>query len=366
LSGGLVIDGRAHAEVGVAADFGDAHPAAHPTANGTITRLAYAKAKAVGLDLAPIVKKAGLTALEIETPNTRLKVHDQIRFLDLVANALHDDFLGFHLASQVDLREMGWIYYVAASSQTLGQALARAARYSSMANEGISLTYADSGDVSVTIDYVGVSRHSDRHQIECMVTALVRMARQLTSQRLMPKLVTFIHHRDPESSEFQAFFGGHLVFGAKADRVTFAATVKDTPVTTADPYLNKLLVTYCEEARSRRPGARGALRSSVENAIVPLLPHGKARAADIAKRLGMTQRTVARRLSAERLTFTGVLESLRFDLAQRYLADEDISISEIAWLLGYQEVSAFTHAFRRWTGKTPRETRSEILTKQSA
>jgi len=58
-------------------------------------------------------------------------------------------------------------------------------------------------------------------------------------------------------------------------------------------------------------------------------------------------------------TFSEVLEKLRSDLAERYLTDESLSISKIAWLLGYQEVSAFTHAFKRWTGKTPREARSQ-------
>ena len=60
------------------------------------------------------------------------------------------------------------------------------------------------------------------------------------------------------------------------------------------------------------------------------------------------------------MTFSDVLEGLRSDLAKRYLADKDLSISEIAWLLGYQEVSAFTHACRRWTGQTPREARAQI------
>jgi AraC-like DNA-binding protein len=60
------------------------------------------------------------------------------------------------------------------------------------------------------------------------------------------------------------------------------------------------------------------------------------------------------------LTFSGVLEGLRSDLAKRYLADKDLSISEVAWLLGYREVSAFTHACRRWTGQTPRDIRSRI------
>ncbi len=129
------------------------------------------------------------------------------------------------------------------------------------------------------------------------------------------------------------------------------------PVVSADPYLNELLVTYYEEALSRRPTNRGVFLSSVENAIVPLLPHGKVRVSEIARRLGVSQRTLARRLSFEGLTFSDTLESLRSDLATRYLTKDDLSISQIAWLRGCQEVSAFTYAFRRWTGKTPREAR---------
>jgi AraC-like DNA-binding protein len=71
----------------------------------------------------------------------------------------------------------------------------------------------------------------------------------------------------------------------------------------------------------------------------------------------MSQRTFARRLSAEGLTFSELLQNLRCDLAERYLADQDLSISQVAWLLGYQEVGAFSHAFKRWTDKTPRQAR---------
>jgi AraC-like DNA-binding protein len=72
----------------------------------------------------------------------------------------------------------------------------------------------------------------------------------------------------------------------------------------------------------------------------------------------MSQRTLARRLSSEGLTFAEVLDRLRSDLATRYLSDADLSISQVAWLLGYREVSAFTHAFKRRTGMTPRDMRS--------
>jgi AraC-like DNA-binding protein len=132
------------------------------------------------------------------------------------------------------------------------------------------------------------------------------------------------------------------------------------PVVSADPYLNSLLITYCEEALARRSASSVSFRSSVENAIAPLLPHGKVRAGEIARRLAVSQRTFARRLSLDGLTFSDVLEDLRSDLAERYLAEDDLSISQIAWLLGYREVSAFTHAFKRWTGKTPRAARLRI------
>ena len=90
------------------------------------------------------------------------------------------------------------------------------------------------------------------------------------------------------------------------------------------------------------------------------MPHGKAQAGKVARKLGMSQRTLARRLASEELRFAGVLQELRYDLARRHLADKELSISQIAWLLGYHNVSAFTNAFKRWTGKTPRVTRQKL------
>jgi AraC-like DNA-binding protein len=331
-----------------------------PNAAGGITRLAYARGKEAGIDLEALLKKAGLSAFQIEDHGARLNVRNQISFLNLAASALRDDILGFHLARLLDLREIGLLYYVAAVSETLSEALQRAARYSSIVNEGVSLRYFDARDIGIVFDYVGVSRHLDRHQIEFFMTALVRLCRQLAGLNVVPSRVSLTHHRDNSCAEFVEFFGGDVEFGATVDEVAFASTIKNLPVVSADPYLKGLLITYCEEAISRRTTNRGQYRSSVENVIVPLLPHGKVRVAEVARRLGVSQRTFARRLSSEGLSFSDVLESLRSDLAERYLSDKSLSISQIAWLLGYQEVSTFTHAFKRRTGKTPREARSCI------
>jgi AraC-like DNA-binding protein len=190
------------------------------------------------------------------------------------------------------------------------------------------------------------------------MAALMRMCRQLTGLRLVPNRVRLMHHR-ARNAEFTKFFGVQVEFGASADDITFSADVGRAPAVGADSYLNKLLISYCEEAVSNRPQARGSFRSSVENAVVPVLPHGKARAGEIARQLGVSGRTFARRLAQEGLSFSELLNSLRSDLAHRYLADRDLTISQIAWLLGYQDVAAFSHAFKRWTGSTPSKARGE-------
>ena len=329
-----------------------------PSADGVLTRLACARARAAGIELDPLLRKAGLTCRQIDDGRLRISVESQIKFLNIAANALRDEFLGAHLAHDFDLREIGLTYYVLASSETLGDALRRAERYSTIGNEGIALKYLEGKDIAIVFDYVGVARHSDRHQIEGWATALVRACRQLTNRRVLPTRVKFIHRRNEDCAELTRLLGRRAVFGADSDEVAFAKSAKDMPVVGADRHLNELLTTYCEEALSRRRTGRGALRSLVENALVPLLPHGTARADAIARKLGMSQRTLARRLASEGLTFAGILDDLRSDLARRYLDDAHLTISQIAWLLGYQEASAFTHAFKRWTGKTPRDMRA--------
>jgi AraC-like DNA-binding protein len=327
-----------------------------PTATGGIARLAYARAQSAGVPVRPLLKKAGITEPQIDDPRMRIKVRDQIKFLNLVAEALEDDLLGFHLAQNAELRTLGLFYYVLASSEALIDALKRIERYGSIINEGILPKCIDGKFIGISFHYVGVSRHLDRQQAEFWMVALVRACRQLTGLRSSPSRVRMAHRR-AQNAEFAEYFGDNIEFGARTDEIIFQDDIRQSSIVSGDPFLNKVLIGYCEDAISHREN-RGSFQSSVENAIAPLLPHGKARADEIARQLGLSPRTFARRLSLEGLTFSGVLENLRSDLANRYLADRDIGISEIAWLLGFREVSSFSHAFKRWTGKTPRQARS--------
>jgi AraC-like DNA-binding protein len=294
-----------------------------PSATGGIARLACTRAREAGLEVALQMKQAGVTPQQIEDPGARLKVHSQIKLLTLIAAALPDALLGFHLARDFEFRQLGLLHYVMASSDTLGDALQRAVRYSAIVNEGVSLKYREANDLLLSFDYVGVARHSDRHQIEFWITAFVRACRELTGRQVIPRQVQFVHHRHGDCSEFNAFVGCDIEFGAARDAIVLPRAIGESPVVGADPYLNDMLVTYCEEALARRSPGAGALRSSVENAIAPLLPHGKARLGEVARKLGVGERTLARRLAAEGLTFGDILDALRADLARRHIGESD-------------------------------------------
>jgi AraC-like DNA-binding protein len=330
-----------------------------PTATGGIARLVCARMRQSGFDLNPLLSKVGLTVEQIDNRNVRVKARSQIRLLELAADALQDNLLGYHLARDYDLREIGLLYYVLASSEILNEALHRVVRYSGIANEGVSLKFRATKEAAIGLNYVGIERQSDRQHIEFWMVSVIRLCRQLTNRRLVPTRIRVMHHRPNTPAELRSFLGCAIEFGASVDDIVFPGAVKLMPISGADPHLNELLVKYCEEALEHRRPELNTLRSSVENAMAPLLPHGKATAVETARRIGMSRRTLVRKLSSEGLTFSKISEEFKGNLAKHYLRNGDLPISQVAWLLGYREISAFTHAFRRWTGMTPSQLRAQ-------
>jgi len=153
-----------------------------PMAQGGLTRLAIARLEGAGVPVAPLLKNAGLTPEATADSEERLSVQSQIKFLDEAAIALKDDCLGFTLAREHDPREIGLLYYVMASSQTLGDALKRVARYSQITNEALVVRYREGNRLIINLSYSGVPRHSDKHQIEFCMFAALRICRLLTGQ----------------------------------------------------------------------------------------------------------------------------------------------------------------------------------------
>src|SRR5262249_43190968 len=158
---------------------------------------------------------------------------------------------------------------------TLDEALRRAAQYSSIANEGIKLTLREGKELSVVFEYVDVARRSERHQIEFWVAGLIRACRQISHRHLTAQLVRFVPRRKV-TPELRAFFGGEVRFGAHADEAIFSSSIRDIAIPSGDPYLNELLLQYCEEALNQQKARLRSFAQDVENAIAVLMPHGKA------------------------------------------------------------------------------------------
>jgi AraC-like DNA-binding protein len=316
------------------------------------TRLTAERLREAGIVLKPLLRSAGLSADQISRKDIRISVASQVKFLELAANALKDPLLGFKLARDGELRQIGLLHYVAASSETLGDALDRVQRYSSIASASLVVKCFEASNLTIVLHYAGVSRHSDRQQMDC---------RASTNTHLNPIVVHFVHRRSGESSVLEKFFGCQIKFGATADQIVFHKKVKQLHLVSADPYLNEIMLHNCDEALAYRRSNESSLQITIENAIAPLLPHGKARIDTVAQALGLSRRTLARRLSAEGLSFGEILDQLRLDLAARYLGEAKLSISQIAWLIGYKGVSAFSQSYKRWTGMNPKRMRAKML-----
>ena len=329
-----------------------------PSATGGIARLACARLRQEGKDVAGVLSRAGLTPEEADDPTTRLEARSQIKVLQFAAEELHDDCLGIHLARSFDLREVGLLYYVMASSEQLGDALRNCERYSQINNEGVRLHFNLDRAATIALEYVNVDRWSDRHHLEFWLVTLVRICRKVTDDKIAPLRLKVRHLRSDPPAEFKTFFGADVVFGADADEIVFSAPIASLPIVGRDTYLNRLLRRYAEDALASLPRGRATVRSKVERILPLLLPHGRANAPEVARELGISSRTLSRKLYDEGLSFAEILDDLRGALAKRYLSERDLPVSEIAWLLGYREVSSLTHAFRRWTGETPRQFRS--------
>ena len=197
--------------------------------------------------------EGGIDARRGRDPAVRLEVRTQIKLLELAAEEVHDEWLGFRLARSFDLREIGLVYYVIASSDQLSDALRSAERYSQINNEGVRLRFRMQGGAAViALDYVNVDRDADRHQIEFWLVTLVRICRQVTNGRLVPSRLKTKHLRNRTPAEFRAFFGVDIEFGANADEIWFPRPIALLSLVGRDERLDELL------RRGRGAGAQAS------------------------------------------------------------------------------------------------------------
>jgi AraC-like DNA-binding protein len=328
-----------------------------PTTSGFATKRAIMALRKRKVAVAPLLQRAGLSKRDLIDRQHRIPSAAQSKFLEYAAKALDDSAFGLHIAEQANPREAGLLFHVASAGNNVGEALALLERYSRIANEAVrpKLIRVPEGMI-VEVDFLNLSRF--RQNAEFVTAVLLKALREATGRNIRPAQVTFTFGRDSELREFKRFYGCPVEFGTSSDQLVFTKEMLSVPLVTGDRYLLRTLRPICDEAARERGTAKGTLRCSLEIELQRLLPHGKARRQTIARTFFLSERTLVRRLADEGTTYAEVLDQLRRTLALQYIKQPDLSLSQIAWLLGYEKPTSLNHAFTRWTGRSPSAFRS--------
>jgi AraC-like DNA-binding protein len=303
-----------------------------------------------GWPTAGLLKRAGVDAAAVNDPDARL-THSKVRaFWREAVRETGDRALGLHVAEQVRPAAFDALGYVFRFSRTLGDGLDRLARYHRFVDDLLTLVIETTGDEArVCLD--GIDRMT-RQTAEFMLASLMRAARTETGRRdLDPVMVEFSFAKPRETADHRRFFRAPLRFGRRQNCLVLARDALRLPLRHAEPELRDILERRVRDVIARLPPLDTVV-TRTRFRLSEQLPGGHPTAASVGRQLGMSARSLHRRLREEGTTLRRLLQAVRRELAERYLA-EGGSINETAFLLGYSEASAFQRAFRRWTGSTP-------------
>lgn len=324
------------------------------TARGVVpasyVRLLYEYLESRAVDAAKLLGEA---APEPNGPAPgRYPVERWRRHLEAAAEHLHDDNLGLHLGRTVTPRHFGVMGYVLLACGTLGAALTRLHRYQRLVYD-VSPMRIEARGPSVTLEWGVENGRPGRLVDETAITALVQFARDVTgAAETKIDAVHFVNEPPRSLAPYRRYFGGEVLFQQEATRVRLPLSLLAKPLRQPDAALLDLLERQAESLLAELPDA-GNLEQAVRRAVAASAREGEITLERVASALHTSPRTLHRRLDALALGFRELRDDTRRRLAEQHLADPGMGIAEVALLLGYSEQSAFTRAFKRWTGATP-------------
>lgn len=275
-----------------------------------------------------------------------------------------DGNLGLHLAERAALGSFDVHFYAMASSPTLGAAYERLCRYQRLIHETSRVDLEIRDDRAVLRHQLAGGVAAPRQTAEFLVTAWVRAGRVVTGVDWAPSEVHFAHPAPLDISEHGRFFRSDLHFAMGENALVLPTRLLETPCARADPALAAVLDRYASDRLEQAPRTI-SVADRVRSVLGDELRGGEPTAARLAARLKMSVRSLNRVLAVEGTSYQQLLDGLRRDLAERHLAGDHVSISEVGFLLGFSELSSFHRAFKRWTGRTPARFRQEFRSRRT-
>ena len=310
-----------------------------------------------GLADAPLTRR-----LQAFPSNSRMTFRDWWQLLEDVQTLLPEQPVGLELGMSFQPSHLGVLGYLTLSCSNVAEALQRFERYQRLLHEGDraqTLLQPDRVILRWSTDYGPSTQLSD----EVLVVGLLRFLRMMTGRDdLIPLQVNFKLSPPQDLAPHQALFRCPLGFNQPHTELHFPLDYFALPVTNSDPGLKNLLDRQAQALLDVLPQEE-AFTQALQDAIVRAIQGGEPALETVARDLALSPRTLHRRLAERQLVFKDLLQQTRLQLARQYLRERRLTLAEVALLLGYSEQSAFSRAFRQWTGQTPLQYQKQLMHK---
>jgi AraC-like DNA-binding protein len=288
--------------------------------------------------------------LDFDDRDARLPERVCADLFDRAAELLGDDAIGLHAGEQIRPGHYGVLGYVAMNCATLGEALAGLRRYHALV--------LDIGPMEETLlngelclSWNPDVEHPYRQMAEYNLAGLVTFSRWISGRNNSPLRIDFTYPAPPNLDEHRRVLGCPLRFGQDHYRLVMALDWLAQPLIQPDTAMRTMMEQLAE--RQIKALTRGDAISDARAVIARRLGEGDVELGAVAAKLNLSTRTLQRKLQDAGLSFSELADQVRRELAERYLADAALDLVDIAFLLGYSEQSAFTRAYKRWTGHAP-------------
>lgn len=324
-----------------------AHPRSAPLPRNLLDALA-----AAGVDPQALALKLGIAPASLETGLAPADAH---RFLEAGWRAVDDPTIGLKAGQIVKPERFGVVGIAAMSSATFGAAMERKARY-------WRLVWGDPYEIRTRGDEVmailtpgGPQPAYGQARIDMELASLLGFGRRFTGVDFSPRRVTLRQARPTWDAAYAEVFGCPVLFSQPDDSIVFAREDVERPLLSRNAQVAELVAAGADAALQRM-GETGLLERA-SRVVDDLLQGDEPSLGAVAAKLFMSERSLQRRLAAESLRFTDLLDRRREAAARRYFASDTASADDVAFLLGFATPSSFYRAFKRWTGHTPQEWR---------
>jgi AraC-like DNA-binding protein len=282
------------------------------------------------------------------------------RILDESARLTGDECFGLHFGERFNPKDIGPLVYVVLNSPTVAAAIENAERYLHIHNEAAKPSFSIEGQQGyLRFLLADLAIDSTRQHNEYSMAVLLNTFRLIAGSHWTPREVQFAHEAPQRATEHMRVFGAPILFGCASNALVIEREFVDRQVPAADPRLYRILKQHAERTLREMP-RESDLIAAVRRAIAESMREGDPRLARVIKKLPLGARTLERRLKEDGVVFKELLDDTRRRFALEYLKGRKYRLTEIAFLLGYSEVSAFNRAFKRWTGSTPLEHRRKV------